>query len=86
MTNKEKSARKMMMYSFVLDDLILYLDSHPNDQQAMRAFRRYQDMYKKALAEYEAMYGPIEAKNAPESSDWVWSTTNFPWDNEGERS
>lgn len=83
MTQRDKLTKQMAMYCFMLDDIALYLDTHPNNRKALAAFDAYRKMYLAAKAEYEAAYGPVTVMAQPEDSEtWLWSTTPWPWENE----
>ncbi|WRU96984.1 spore coat protein CotJB [Priestia filamentosa] len=45
---------------FVLVELTLYLDTHPNDQQAMQQFNEYAKYAKKLKRNFEAKFGPLQ--------------------------
>ena len=61
--NKEKQfqhLRKLQEVDFVLLELNLYLDTHPNDHEAMKQYNYYAQKRKKIACEYEEKYGPID--------------------------
>ena len=41
------------MVSFAVNDIVLYLDTHPTDQQAIAYFNHFREVRTKALKEYE---------------------------------
>jgi len=49
---KERNLYKVMALSFALNDLNLYLDLHPDNEEVFSLFKKYVDEYKKALKEY----------------------------------
>lgn len=83
MTQRDRLTRQMAMYSFMLDDIQLFLDTHPSNRKALAAYNNYRRLYEAAKQEYEAAYGPVNAMSQPEDSDtWLWSTTPWPWESE----
>ncbi|MHC1694333.1 MAG: spore coat protein CotJB [Eubacteriales bacterium] len=83
MTQRERMTKQLAMYDFMLDDIILYLDTHPNCRMGLAAFNKYRRLCDAAKTEYEAMYGPVTAMAQPEDSEtWLWSTTPWPWESE----
>lgn len=67
--------------SFVVNDIILYLDTHPEDEEAMNYFNHYSEMRNKALKTYEEHYGPLTIDTAaPASGNWYWATQKWPWE------
>jgi len=72
---------EVQKYEFVLLETNLYLDSHPDDQEALEYFRRMLALYKDAKEKYEAKCGPI----TPDSTGigyerWEWVMTPWPWE------
>lgn len=68
--------------SFALDEAIQFLDTHPNNQEALDYYHHYQKKYKKALNEYQECYGPINQKDVAEENYWTWVETPWPWEGE----
>ena len=58
--------------SFAVDDMLLYLDTHPCDRKALE----YCDAEK---------FGPltIDCTDQQESATWKWMEQPFPWEKEG---
>lgn len=78
-------AEELMCYinevSFGAYDLLLYLDTHPADQEALCYFRTLNRLRNRALVEYERMYGPLSQSNIRDESDcWLWMTQPWPWE------
>ena len=66
--------------SFAVNDITLYLDTHPTDQNAIAYFNHFRQMRTKALAEYEQLYGPLTIDSAMPEDKWLWSTQPMPWE------
>ncbi len=82
MDSREKLMRKMMEYDFVVNELVLFLDTHPDN---VKALRRHEEMAKKAAAvraEYEAAYGPVTPSMPAKGDQWAWIDNPWPWDNQ----
>ncbi|HCR83196.1 spore coat protein CotJB [Muricomes intestini] len=71
--------------SFAVDDVKLFLDTHPCDEDAMAYFREYSRMRNEALKEYAARFGPLTVDTAVYScSDkWTWIDDPWPWQEGG---
>ncbi len=68
-------------YSFAINDIILFLDSHPNDQNAMEYFRKYRKLRMDALKEYDKYYAPLTLDTAAKDSlPWSWASEPWPWE------
>ena len=51
------------MVSFAVNDIVLYLDTHPTDQEAIAYFNHFREVRTKALKEYENNYGLLRFLN-----------------------
>ena len=71
--------------SFAVNDMLLYLDTHPEDQKTLRYFSDISDRRNQLMAEYAEKYGPLTIDSAAVSSEnaWKWSQQPFPWEKEG---
>ncbi|MDE5966146.1 MAG: spore coat protein CotJB [Lachnospiraceae bacterium] len=68
--------------SMVSLDLALYLDTHPQDEAALEAYFKYNDMLRAAKKEYQKYCGPLTVSHADPNEQWVWAMTPFPWQKE----
>lgn len=67
------------MVSFAVDDILLYLDTHPCDQDALAYFEKYDRERREALEEYARLYGPLLVDFAGCGCDGNWNWTQKPW-------
>ena len=65
--------------NFAVDDVKLFLDTHPCDQNALAYFQEYSRMRNEALKEYAKYYGPLTIDTAAESCADRWNWINEPW-------
>ena len=68
------------MVSFAVNDITLYLDTHPTDQEAISYFNHFREIRTNALKEYEAYYGPLTIDDAHPDQKWLWATQPMPWE------
>ncbi len=69
-------------YSFAAYDMLLYLDTHPDDKTA---FNMYKELVAKAnslKAEYEKTNGPLSAFSTASQSSFNWLNSPWPWEKE----
>ena len=59
--DKDKLFRAIQMYGFAIDEIKLYLDTHPNCRNALDFYHRYNDLRREAEEEYIRLYGPLTA-------------------------
>ena len=71
--------------SFAVDDILLYLDTHPHDQKALSYYQEAVSCRKNLMAEYARTYGPLTVDDASmdTSTVWNWMDQPFPWEKEG---
>lgn len=85
MNQNMSEKRRMLMDISVLDftttDLREYLDTHPDDVDAISYFHRYNSMLNQATKDYTAKFGPIR-QNMPGTcmDEWKWATSPMPWE------
>jgi spore coat protein JB len=66
--------------SFAVTDCNLYLDTHPEDQDAINYFRQYSEMREAALANYSKRFGPLTVDMAQPECNWDWISAPWPWE------
>ncbi len=82
--SEQKLLQKVDELSMITVDLNLYLDTHPYDEEAMEAYRKYNEMQRMAVKEYEKFYGPLRISDASPENKWTWALTPWPWQKECE--
>ncbi|MGI5893699.1 MAG: spore coat protein CotJB [Candidatus Merdivicinus sp.] len=80
--NKKKLLREIQQCNFALVEANLYLDTHPEDQEAIQYFKKAQKRLSGHLAEFEEKYGKISA-NTDGKLRWAWVDEPWPWQMEG---
>jgi spore coat protein JB len=71
---------EMQAIDFVITDLTLYLDTHPNDLQAIQQYNYYIQMRKKVKKAFEQQFGPLTNFGYSFSgSPWNWKDAPWPW-------
>lgn len=76
---EETMLRKVYETGFALDDIILYLDTHPMDMDAMNYYRFMRQANEEAVKAYEQMFGPLMA-NSVIGDTWSWIDNPWPWE------
>ena len=68
--------------SFAVNDIQLFLDSHPDCMEALAYFNEHNDLRNAALKEYSRRFGPLTIETACESSHnrWQWIHGKWPWE------
>lgn len=80
---QEELLLEIMVLSFAINDLNLYLDLHPTDESMLKKFK---DLTEKAYSkemEYVKCYGPLEVMDSESLSKFEWINNPWPWENTG---
>lgn len=71
---------QLQAVDFVLVELTLYLDTHPNDHEAINQFNQFAKERKRLKKMYEHQYGPLlQYGNSFSKYPWDWNETPWPW-------
>ncbi len=65
--------------SFAIDDLRLYLDTHPDCAEALALFAEYTDKRAELIGEYTGKYGPLDSYHVNTADGWDWNAAPMPW-------
>lgn len=81
MNEKRRLLTDISVLDFTTIDLREYLDTHPNDTDAIAYFHRYNNMLQQVTKEYTSKYGPLRQDMPGNCMDeWKWATTPMPWE------
>lgn len=70
--------------SFAVDDVKLFLDTHPCNYEALEFFNEFEKQRTQALKEYAKYYGPLTLDSANTAADrWKWINEPWPWQEGG---
>ena len=81
MPDRRQLLLRLQELSFTLDDVQLYLDTHPRDAEALSFYRRVQALRGEAAREYEREAGPLTRETAADE-EWSWGREAWPWERE----
>lgn len=72
--------RDLQAIDFVLVELTLYLDTHPNDLQAIQQYNQFAEKRKGVVFEFELRFGPLYAfGHSFTQCPWQWIESPWPW-------
>lgn len=79
---RNKLLKEISMVDFAIVDLNLYLDTHPDDVDAVAYIKQYITILCRLKQEYASLYGPLTIydANSNENSDWKWARMPLPWE------
>lgn len=72
--------RRLQSASFAVDELKLYLDTHPDDPNALECYCRMKTAREKAARQYVEAIGPLTAEEVPCGQHWTWTDRPWPWE------
>ena len=81
--SKTDMLKEIQEYNFAAYDMLLYLDTHPDDKKAFEIFKSFVEKTKALTKEYEKNFGPLCAKSAAGFSTFRWLESPWPWEREG---
>ena len=71
MNSEEKMLHDIGIADFVLTDLMLYLDTHPTDRNAIKT---------QMEREFSREYYPLRKDLAESNKEWRWGNAPLPWE------
>ncbi|MCC8016121.1 MAG: spore coat protein CotJB [Clostridiales bacterium] len=75
---KNELLLKLSSAQFAMWEMRIYLDTHENNKEAMKLYKKYYTQFEELKAEYEESYGPLTL-NGANSDEWLQDP--WPWDN-----
>lgn len=70
---------KINAVSFVVNELNLYLNTHPDDSDALEMFADFSRRRLLLLEEFAKRFGPLTVDFAGGNCDKSWNWIHFPW-------
>ena len=70
---------ELMALDFAIDELGLYLTTHPNDGEVLELYWSYIRLGRQGREKYEELYGPLMQTDITPGS-FKWLNDPWPWD------
>ncbi len=80
MRNKEQMLCDIGIVSFVVVELVLFLDTHPGDTKAIQYFNHYSSIRQQMLKEFAEKYYPLTLDSACAQQTFGWGEAPLPWE------
>lgn len=58
----------------------LFLDTHPENDEAFESFNHYNNLRMQAVQEYSKRFGPLTLAQAGYHKTWEWVNQPWPWE------
>ncbi|ATW26861.1 spore coat protein CotJB [Candidatus Formimonas warabiya] len=79
--SQSEALRKIQVLEFTAIELNLFLDTHPEDKNAVDIYNLATRELNKSKKAYEKMYGPLVNFGFSRSkSPWQWISSPWPWE------
>ena len=75
---RREMIEQIRCYDFSINELALYLDTHPEDERALCLHRKYANILRDLMDKYQRVYGPLSI-NCP-CNKWRWLEEPWPWE------
>ena len=75
---RREMLQEIRCLDFAINELALYLDTHPDDQKALCLHRKYCKEVKELKDKYQKVFGPLTI-NFP-CNKWRWIEEPWPWE------
>lgn len=82
--DKNMMLRRLSSIHFALVELNLFLDTHPDNCEALKAFQSYSEKFNMLLKDYQERFGPIVARDNADNTEWDWIKGPWPWESDKE--
>ncbi len=82
-SKQEAMLKDIQAIDVYLYDLVLFLDTHPCDKEALAVYRKYNEQAKAMRKRYEDLYGPLTITYAEDENYWQWVGSPWPWERQG---
>ena len=82
-SEREQLLLEIMELSFAINDLNLYLDLHPMDEEVLKEFKAIVEKCCAKEMEFVHKFGPLELIDSDNTKEFKWIEDPWPWQNEG---
>lgn len=79
---QEALMQQINQASFAMDDIVLYLDTHPEDQEALKYYQYAAGLRREAVNAWQNQYGALMVDSVKNTDRWTWTTEKWPWEGE----
>ena len=70
---------ELQTLGFVIQELALYLDTHPDDKEALELYQNYQKIYHKGMMDYNERC-PLKHALPAKGERYHWLDDPWPWE------
>lgn len=81
----ETPSTQLQALAFAVNELALYLDTHPEDEEALQLYRQYQKTFHDAGMEFAEKYEPLTHGTPSTQNRYTWLSDPWPWEYSGNK-
>lgn len=81
--DKNTIIKNVYEIGFVLTEVMMYLDTHPTDSEALAYYAEMKEQYKMCTRRYNELCGPLTMLDVKDDNYWTWIAKPMPWEMEG---
>lgn len=70
---------ELQALEFVVTELGLYLDTHPDDEEAFYVYKQYVELEKNARQAFVENNGPLFQSDSAQDGHYTWIQDPWPW-------
>ena len=78
---RETILKEIAKLDFVLQELNLFLNTHPGHREALAMYEKYEAKSKALKKEFENVFGPLTPSVNGNTDFWEWLNGPWPWEN-----
>lgn len=80
--NRESLLKELTTLDFIAVDMALYLDTHPDDINAIKEYNKVIEAADAVRQKYEENFGPLCSFRSINTgdNDWEWKDNPWPWE------
>jgi len=79
--NRDRVMKQIQALAFTQYELILFLDTHPNDKKALHAYHKVTPQLNELRKYYRENFGPMTPAEVDSTTEWTWVCGPWPWEN-----
>lgn len=77
--NKKELKEFIQRTNFVILELALYLDTHPECPCALEKYHECHHLFEKAVSIYQKRFEPLTIYGVYDEKCWSWGNAPWPW-------
>ena len=78
--DRNRMLHDISIVDFTLVELMLFLDTHQDNKEAIEYFNYYSRIKAKMMMEYSSAFEPLTKEYAVTNNKWKWNNGPLPWE------